>query len=234
VDEAAQTPPAPRVQLSGENTFLTDRNTGASVRRPTEDAPVEQVAVPQVNNALASFAEDLDPTMPDAVQLMENYRRDGFEVAVIAKLPEGALPSDVEVTFENVFSNFSEAIALLDMGTGGLQNDRAVTEQAMQLLADEGRGFITASQGLNTAVRAAEQAGVAEAEIYRDLDSDGQDARVVRRFIDQAAFQARRESGVVLVGRVRPDTISALILWGTVNQNDQVAVVPVSQILLTE
>ena len=70
--------------------------------------------------------------------------------------------------------------------------------------------------------------------VFRDLDAENQDARVVRRFVDQAAFRARQESGVVLVGRVRPDTISALILWGTANQDEQVAVVPVSAVLLAQ
>ncbi|KAG1667656.1 hypothetical protein GQR58_018282 [Nymphon striatum] len=173
----------------------------------------------------------LDPALPDANDLMMSYRNDGFEVVVLAKLPEGAVPSDVEVTFESVFSNLPETIAVLDIGEGGLQTDRAVTEQAMDILASQGRGFITASKGLNMAGRAADQAGVPAAAVFRDLDADNQDARVVRRFVDQAAFRARQESGVVLVGRVRPDTISALILWGTANSDELVAVVPVSAVL---
>ena len=87
------------------------------------------------------------------------------------------------------------------------------------------------------AARAAEQAGVPSGVVYRDLDADDQDARIVRRFVDQAAFRARQASdgeGVVLVGRVRPDTISALILWGTANNDDQVAFVPVSTVLTAE
>ena len=68
----------------------------------------------------------------------------------------------------------------------------------------------------------------------RDLDAEGQDARVIRRFLDQAAFRARQESGVVMLGRVRPDTISALILWGTANRAGQVALVPVSAVLRGE
>lgn len=173
----------------------------------------------------------LDPSLENAAELMAAYRESGFEIAVLAKLPEGAVPTDVEVTFESVFRTLPESLAVLDIGDGGLQADRAVTEQAMDILASQGRGFITASQGLNMAGRAAEQAGVPAAVVYRDLDADGQDARVVRRFVDQAAFRARQESGVVLVGRVRPDTISALILWGTANQDEQVAVVPVSAVL---
>jgi polysaccharide deacetylase 2 family uncharacterized protein YibQ len=81
------------------------------------------------------------------------------------------------------------------------------------------------------AVRAAEQAGVPAAVVYTDLDVGGQDARIVRRFVDQAAFRARQESGVVLVGRMRPDTISALIFWGSTSQDDQIAIVPLSAVL---
>lgn len=173
----------------------------------------------------------LDPGQDDARALMAMYRDDGFEIAVLAKLPEGALPSDVEITFESVFSTLPESIAVLDIGDGGLQSERGVADQAMDILASQGRGFVTASRGLNMAGRAAEQAGVPAAVVFRDLDGDGQDARVVRRFVDQAAFYARQESGVVLVGRVRADTISALILWGSANQDKQVAIVPLSAIL---
>jgi len=49
--------------------------------------------------------------------------------------------------------------------------------------------------------------------------------------MDQAAFKARQESGVVLLGRVRPDTISALNLWGNANRAGQVAMAPVTAVL---
>jgi polysaccharide deacetylase 2 family uncharacterized protein YibQ len=81
------------------------------------------------------------------------------------------------------------------------------------------------------ALRAAEAAGVPAGVIYRDLDAEGQDARVIRRFLDQAAFRARQQSGVVLVGRVRPDTLSALILWGSANRAGDVTLAPVSAVL---
>ena len=176
----------------------------------------------------------LDPSVENATDLMKSYRASGFEVAVLAKLPEGALPSDVEVTFQSVFNMLPETVAVLDVGEGGLQSDRDVTQQAMEILASQGRGFVSVSQGLNMAGRAAESANVPAAVVFRDLDGEGQDARVVRRFVDQAAFRARQESGVVLIGRMRPDTISALILWGTANSDDQVAIVPVSTVLTAD
>lgn len=176
----------------------------------------------------------LDVAAPDAAEKIASYRAQGIEVMAIASLPEGALPSDVEVTLEAAFGTLAESIGLLDAGAGGLQSDRSVTEQAMARLAQDGRGFITKSQGLNMALRSAEAAGVPASVIYRDLDSEDQDARVIRRFLDQAAFRARQQSGVVMVGRVRADTISALTLWGTANRAGQVSLAPVSAVLNSE
>ena len=55
----------------------------------------------------------LDPAMDGVEDLMAQYRDDGFEVAVLAKVPEGAVPSDVEITFESVFSRLPETVAVL-------------------------------------------------------------------------------------------------------------------------
>jgi len=173
----------------------------------------------------------LDPAMSDVTTVLSDYRAEGFEAVVLAKLPEGAQPTDIEITFESVFSRLPETIAVLDLGEGGLHTDREITEYAMDILASEGRGYVTISNGLNMAERAATEAGVPSVLIDRLIDAEDQDARVVRRFIDNAAFRARQQGDVILVGHVRPDTISALILWGTANQDNEVAVVPLSAIL---
>lgn len=176
----------------------------------------------------------IDPALDDAQDRLAEYRARGIEVGVQSILPEGATPSDVEITLEATFSTLGETVLLLDAGNSGLQNDRTVTAQAMAALAADGRGLVSVSKGLNMALRAAEQAEVPAGLIFRDLDGDGQDARVIRRFLDQAAFRARQETGVMLLGRMRPDTISALVLWGTANRAGQVALAPMSAILTAE
>lgn len=176
----------------------------------------------------------IDPGAPGAAESGAAYRAAGIEVMALARLPQGARPTDVEVAFEAVFVALPEAVGVLDAGEGGLQANSAVTEQTMARLARDGLGVVTLSKGLNMANRAAEAAGVPAGTIYRDLDSEGQSAQVIRRFMDQAAFRARQTSGVILLGRVRPDTISALMLWGAENRAEQVAVVPISAVLLQE
>lgn len=176
----------------------------------------------------------LNPSLPDATKRMQDYRAAGIEVGVLAQLPPQATASDVAVFFEAAFAALPETVAVLDTGEAGLQSGAEVIDQAIAALADGGRGLITVSRGLNTALRTADNQGVPAGTIYRDLDSENQDARVIRRFMDQAAFRARQESGVVLLGRVRGDTISAMILWGAANRASQVAMVPISAILNAE
>jgi hypothetical protein len=174
----------------------------------------------------------VDPALASAGALMESYRSAGIELMALARLPRGAIPTDVEVTYEAVFAAMPDAIGVLDAGEGGLQSSSALTDQAMLRLATDGRGVVTTSVGLNMAARAAASAGVAAAVIERDLDGEGQDPAAIRRALDQATFRARQESGVVLLGRVQADTISALMLWGSENGAGQVAIAPVSAVLL--
>ncbi|MGZ9810542.1 divergent polysaccharide deacetylase family protein [Pseudoroseicyclus sp. H15] len=173
----------------------------------------------------------LDPSREGAEAAMEAWRAAGYEVAAIARLPEGATPQDTEVALEAVFRTLPEAVALVD--AGGIATREPVAEQTMARLADEGRGFVTMDEGLGTGLRLAEAEGVPAGVVYRDLDGEGQDARVIRRFLDQAAFQARRYPGVVLLARLRPATISALTLWETANRAGQVQFAPLS-VLLTQ
>jgi polysaccharide deacetylase 2 family uncharacterized protein YibQ len=86
--------------------------------------------------------------------------------------------------------------------------------------------------GLDTAQKLAAKAGVPSATVFRDFDSAGQDDAAIRRFLDQAAFRAGQEEvGVIMVGRLRPDTISALLLWGLQDRASRVALAPVSALL---
>lgn len=196
-----------------------------------DNGQLGDAAVPAVASIPFPVTVGLDANAPGATVLMEAYRAVGVEVIALATLPQGAQPTDVEVTLEAAFAAVPEAIGLLDAGAGGLQSELAATDQVMARLVAEGRGLVTQTQGLNMALRSAEAAGVPAGVIYRDLDAEGQDARVIRRFLDQAAFRARQQSGVVLVGRVRPDTLSALILWGTANRAGDVTFAPVSAVL---
>ncbi|WP_226621443.1 divergent polysaccharide deacetylase family protein [Alloyangia pacifica] len=179
-----------------------------------------------------SFA--IAATHPDPVGAASGYRARGFEVLALAELPENATPSDTEVALEGALTTVPEAIGVLEGADLVLQHDRAVAEQAADILAASGHGLLLMPNGLNTAEALARRAGVPSLTVFRDFDGKGQEPRVMRRFLDQAAFKARQDENVVMLGRLRADTVSALLLWGLQDRANSVALVPVSALLLRQ
>ncbi|MEM6729730.1 MAG: divergent polysaccharide deacetylase family protein, partial [Pseudomonadota bacterium] len=150
---------------------------------------------------------------PNARTAMERYRAAGHEVAILADLPEGAAPSDVEQAMAVYVSSVPEAVALLDGTLSGFRGDRRVAGQVAEILSETGHGLLTFSAGLGTAVQIAEQAGIPTGTVFRDLDVNGQGNTVIRRFLDQAAFRAGQDGEAILLARMRAETISALLIW---------------------
>ncbi|MGJ8615793.1 MAG: divergent polysaccharide deacetylase family protein [Sulfitobacter sp.] len=179
-----------------------------------------------------SFA--VDSALPDASDRMALYRAEGFEVLAMVDLPEGAAPADAETTFGVTLDKLPEVVAVLEGTSGGVQGSRDVADQVTAILAQSGHGLVTQDKGLNTMPKLARKGGVPADPVFRDFDSKGQTAQVIRRFLDQAAFRAGQEGAVIMLGRLRPDTISALLLWGLQDRAGQVALAPISAVLTRE
>ncbi|WP_246039861.1 divergent polysaccharide deacetylase family protein [Sulfitobacter sabulilitoris] len=176
-----------------------------------------------------SFA--IDTSLPDAARRMADYRAEGFEVLALVDLPQGATATDAEVSLAVALNAVPEAVAVIEGVDTGLQTTREAANQVTAILSETGHGFVTQNEGLNTVQKLAAKAGVPSAVVFRDFDSKGQTPTVIRRFLDQAAFRASQDGGVIMLGRVRPDTISALLLWGLQDRAEQVALAPVSAVL---
>ena len=185
--------------------------------------------------ALQSFPYPLSfavsASLPDAAARANEYRAQGFEVAALIDLPSGATATDAEVTLSAALAAVPEAVAVMEGNGVGVQESRDASDQVAAAVLATGHGLILQSKGLNTAQKLAQRDGVPAGLIFRDFDSAGQTPTVIRRFLDQAAFRAGQEGGVIMVGRVRPDTISALLLWGLQDRAQRVALAPVSAVL---
>lgn len=176
----------------------------------------------------------VDPTSDTALQRASAYRALGLEVMVLGSVPDGAQAQDVEVNLAARLSAVPEAVGVLESADAGLQRSRAVSDQVAAILSQTGHGLVLFPKGLNAAATQAAKSGVPAATVFRDFDGKGQDPKVMRRFLDQAAFKARQDDGVVMVGRLAPDTVSALLLWGLQDRAAQVGLVPVSMVLGAE
>lgn len=177
-----------------------------------------------------SFA--VDANLVDAAERVARYRAEGFDVLAIVDLPSGAQPTDAEVSLSVALNGLPEIVGVLE-GTGeGLQSSREVADQVTRILQASGHGLVAQSKGLNSMPKLALKEGVPAAAVFRDFDSEGQQPRVIRRFLDQAAFKAAQEGGVIMLGRLRPETIEALLVWGLADRAGSVALAPVSAVLL--
>jgi polysaccharide deacetylase 2 family uncharacterized protein YibQ len=180
----------------------------------------------------ASYA--LDAIDPDAANVARTLRAAGRELLLIPALPEGATPADVEVALQANLAVVPEAVAFIDGPDASFQSDRTAVAQVVAAAGASGHGLVTFPRGLNTAQQIARRDGVPAALVFRDFDAEGQDADEIRRILDQAAFRARQEGAVILVGRASPGTLAALAEWALGNRAASVALAPVSAALLAQ
>lgn len=179
-----------------------------------------------------SFA--IDALRDDADDVAAKYRAAGFEVVMLTNLPFGATATDVEVAFEAYSHAIPEAVAVLDLGANGFLRGPSTATQIAGIMSEAGYGLITPSKGLNSAQKAAMREGVPAILLFRELDFDGENVSLIRRYLDRAAFRASQEGSVVMLGHTRPTTIEALVTWTLDDRAASVAIAPVSAVLLAQ
>jgi len=173
----------------------------------------------------------VDGAAADAAEAIAFYRAAGAEIVLSVPLPQGATPTDVEVTMSTFTPYLDAAVAMMAPKDSGFQTMGPAATQVAVVLDASGHGLISIPQGLNTGHKSALKEGVAAGLIFRELDNDGQSGAVIRRFMDNAAFKARQNDGVILLGPARTSTIQALIEWSLGNRAKSVALAPVSVVL---
>jgi len=167
----------------------------------------------------------------DAAARAAELRGAGLEVLALMDFPAGATASDVAVNIGSQLANVPEAVALMDGFDGGVQENRAVSDQVIAYALNSGHGVVFQPKGLNTAQKLAVREGVGAVTVFRDFDGSGQSDDVIRRFLDQAAFKARQNEAVLMLGRMQNSTIAALASWALQDRASTVSIAPVSALL---
>jgi polysaccharide deacetylase 2 family uncharacterized protein YibQ len=170
----------------------------------------------------------VDASLPDAGRIAAAYRAAGREVVMIPSLPIGATPQDIEQALTVNFDQIPEAVAVMDVSGASFQSDRDAVQQVVDVVSASGHGLITFPRGLNTAHQSAQRAGVPTGLIFRNLDGNGEDQEEIRRSLDRAAFRARQDDAVILVGTTGSTMLSALTEWVLGNRATTVTIAPVS------
>jgi hypothetical protein len=217
-----------------------DQSTAVSEEAVVDDRPLMSIILIDTGEynigpeALASFPYPIsfaiDPLRDDALEAAERYRSEGFELLIVADLPESGDASLVDVALVPTIDSIPGAVGILEGTNGGLQGNMELAESVLKMVEDTGNGLVLRPKGLNAAQQQADGRDLPVETMFRDFDASGQNASVIRRFLDQAAFKARQEGSVIMVGRLRPATISALLLWGLQDRASSVALTPISTI----
>ena len=178
-----------------------------------------------------SFA--IDPRRSDADARAALLREAGFEVLILAAaaIPAGAAATDVEVSLAAAQQTIPQAVAMLDSPDSRIQADRPVLEATIAVLVDSGHGLVAFPRNLNAAEQGARRDGVPAATAFRLLDDADQRAPVITRYLDRAAFAAGQDGAVIVVGRSRPDTVTAMFSWALGGRGEGVSLAPISAVL---
>ena len=198
-----------------------------------QDLDAEKIGLPALRSFPYPITFAVDTSLPDAADRIAAYRAEGFEVLATVNLPQGATATDAEVNMSVALGRVTDVVGVLEGVDTGVQTTLESGRQVAKILAASGHGFVTQNVGLNTVQKLAAREGVPSAVVFRDFDAKGQTPTVIRRFLDQAAFKAGQEGGVIMLGRLREDTISALLVWGLQDRATRVALAPVSAVLRT-
>lgn len=186
-------------------------------------------------DALASFPYPItfaiDPLREGALEKVQSFRAGGFEVLAVADLPTNGDVNLPSLALKPTLDSVPGLVGVLEGTDSGLQGNMELAEEVLRAVSGSGYGLILRPKGLNAAQQIADGRNLPVETVFRDFDANGQEATVIRRFLDQAAFKARQEGEIVMVGRLRPATISALLLWGLQDRASSVALAPISAVL---
>ena len=173
----------------------------------------------------------VDPALPDAAARAALWRAAGQEVALPATaLPRRGAAADMEVAMEALSADFPGALAIADLRESSAQGDRAWASALVPALAARGFGMVSMDRGLNAADQVARREGLPAAIIFRELDAKDESAAVIRRYLDRAAFKAQQDGRAIVVGRVRPATITAVLEWALEGRAATLALAPLSAV----
>lgn len=174
----------------------------------------------------------IDPLSDGAADRAAIWRAGGQEVVMAASgIPAGAQASDLEQTFQALAEALPEAVAVIDPDGATFQDNRPLATQVVPILAGQGRGLVTFDRGLNAADQVARRENLGAATIFRRLDGDNEDAPVIRRYLDRAAFKAAQDGRVAVIGALRPETIAAILAWAVEGRSATVTLAPVSALM---
>ena len=168
----------------------------------------------------------IDPAAPNAASRGAMFARAGHAIMAILNVTDVKTGGDVSIALAQALRVLPSATSVFVKDTAGLRRNAPVAQMVFASLAANDLGLVTFDLGLQT-----QNTAVQATTVFRDLDSKGQSAAIMRRFLDQAIDTAQTEGPLVVMARLRTETINALSNWAEQAGTGTVRVVPVTDAL---
>jgi hypothetical protein len=158
------------------------------------------------------------------------WRALGFEVVAIAPgagvgaFRRGQNTDDVPLQLEAIFSAVPEAVAVVDPPGGELPKDSQLVRAVLAGLKTTGHGLLTQAGGINSAGDLADEAGVPNGSVTRQIEA----VDAVAFAMSRAALQAGRMGSAVIMADTGTEMVQAVVQWLLSPQARAVALAPVS------
>ena len=175
----------------------------------------------------------INPDWPDAPARAERWRAAGFDVLLQSpKLGDAFDFAAIDSLLQGHLLRVPQALGVVDVPQGGFQGNRRLSGQIAQGLGRAGAALVTFDGRINAAHEIALGASLPAAVVFRDIDAAHEDAEMITRYLERAAFKAAQMGQIVVAGRVSPQTLAALGQWLAGDWAGQLALAPISAVLL--
>ncbi len=174
---------------------------------------------------------------PGATDAALQYRNNGYEVVAVLPaagpqaLNADTAAQDLSALISGTLDKVPVASTLLEPVGGPIPRNRDLLDAAVEVLQVTGHGLLThRGNGLNNVPQIAAEAEVVSDLVYRVIDADTGAANVALA-LERAALDASRNGSVIVVGHVRPETVTTLFSWLLGSGSKSVTIAPVSTVL---
>ncbi len=178
----------------------------------------------------------LDPGRASVTADAKTFARKGFEVLALAPrgaqaLVAGENDADIVAALSAIFAKLPQAVGMIDQTDAKLQKSPKLADQVIAAFEQSGHGLLTYDIGLNSTDQKAQRAGVFADTVFRVLDSNGESATVIKRYLNRAVLEAGKNGRVIVVGRTYPETVTALFSWALSAKSATITLAPISAVL---
>ena len=173
----------------------------------------------------------INPYSPSAEAVLRSLRAMKQEAVILADLSKGGSAEDIGSAVSGLMNTFPEVVGIMDSSGGRSINSQEAMLNIAKVLEIAGHGILVHQTSTDNIAKEFIKNGIPAVKVRRDLDDADQSEVTIRSYLDNIVFNAGNSTSenAVVFARLRPTTMSALLIWDLQDNSRNIAIVPLSQ-----